>query len=958
MFIRRIRLNAFGRLAGSCTFVPGKPNIICQENESGKSTLVDAILYSLYGFPPSRSKPGELKPREKYRPWFSPNGGEPSFQAELELSEVEEREYTLRCDFSRQQPFQLVDSRTGKPIELEGLSIGRRFFGMPLESFLECFFFRQSERDNAARDNIVHVVEEAASSSRRAHEASVRQALEALSECRIHLPEFSAAPVKAENLLKTLDGRCSAASGRLEALKAECDRKAVDMVAAQDLDEEIQQLHERQLRYEYECFSAELHESETLLSQQEGLAAAARERQERLLQLKPYQKFDPTLRPRVQELYGVWMSAKAKCEQIHRQMDGSAPVDASSAAVSMPPALRDLSRSQVDHLRQTVAAFAEQKQQIRSLDARCGTMHADLSMEGVKLDTCVRAKSKLEQLTPGDRRILFDFAHESAETEKAMSAAQARVAETIARTSQSKAAREKLSAVSGLWFMGGFLSVVLGILFILLGVTWAMVLSFVLAVPCAALGFVFMQKSQVYGASAFAAAVAQEISASDEVKKLRERLETLRFDFDQALFRNSFRADEIPALQQTHEWSRLAGPYIAEMDVLERLRAEHAATCDELCAFARHFDPGITSEGLEVSLLRKCISLVEEHAGEDLVRSRLQLDNERLSRELEAAEARLDVITRELDALTAEARAECQPLEAQILTFLHGCDEAVKLSALSNGQPHADGVLIGPRQLGELRARVGQLQRKLEDMRAENPELSTAEPSSPAPVLRERAEQLRARCQDLRLRRIHEFSECDRASETLRHEGPALEAEVERLEDLRAEIAEFHEALRIASQELSEISGQVFTQWANALNSRVNRILSQVNPVYGEVEFNDDLEFSLFSHELGKRLDARQLQHLSTGARDQLNLAVRIAISEYLSAHVGRIPLVLDEPFAHWDDQRFVRGLQLLTKLAEERQVIILSCHRWRYHQLRQAHPDIAEILHFCALGCNVKLET
>src|SRR5688572_10695725 len=80
-------------------------------------------------------------------------------------------------------------------------------------------------------------------------------------------------------------------------------------------------------------------------------------------------------------------------------------------------------------------------------------------------------------------------------------------------------------------------------------------------------------------------------------------------------------------------------------------------------------------------------------------------------------------------------------------------------------------------------------------------------------------------------------------------------------------------------------------------------------------------------------------------------MALRVAISEYLSAHVGNLPLVFDEPFAHWDDGRFVEGMRFLVNLTERHQVILLSCHHWRYEQLRQTHPELAARLHFCNLS-------
>jgi chromosome segregation protein len=65
---------------------------------------------------------------------------------------------------------------------------------------------------------------------------------------------------------------------------------------------------------------------------------------------------------------------------------------------------------------------------------------------------------------------------------------------------------------------------------------------------------------------------------------------------------------------------------------------------------------------------------------------------------------------------------------------------------------------------------------------------------------------------------------------------------------------------------------------------------------------------------------------LSQGARDQLALALRLAVADLLSGEVA-LPLVFDDPFLNWDEARLARLREVLVRLAAERQVIVLS-HR------------------------------
>jgi chromosome segregation protein len=66
---------------------------------------------------------------------------------------------------------------------------------------------------------------------------------------------------------------------------------------------------------------------------------------------------------------------------------------------------------------------------------------------------------------------------------------------------------------------------------------------------------------------------------------------------------------------------------------------------------------------------------------------------------------------------------------------------------------------------------------------------------------------------------------------------------------------------------------------------------------------------------------------LSQGTRDQLLLALRLAVLDLLAQEVP-LPLVLDDPFAHWDERRLARAREMLRALARERQVVLLSHRR------------------------------
>ena len=66
---------------------------------------------------------------------------------------------------------------------------------------------------------------------------------------------------------------------------------------------------------------------------------------------------------------------------------------------------------------------------------------------------------------------------------------------------------------------------------------------------------------------------------------------------------------------------------------------------------------------------------------------------------------------------------------------------------------------------------------------------------------------------------------------------------------------------------------------------------------------------------------------VSTGTREQVYLALRLAIVDHLDAGGERLPLFLDEAFVNWDAERRERGFSLLADLSGERQVFVFTCH-------------------------------
>ena len=133
------------------------------------------------------------------------------------------------------------------------------------------------------------------------------------------------------------------------------------------------------------------------------------------------------------------------------------------------------------------------------------------------------------------------------------------------------------------------------------------------------------------------------------------------------------------------------------------------------------------------------------------------------------------------------------------------------------------------------------------------------------------------------------------------------------------------DALEIALEKLDEsitehedyqLSG-LSTNASHYLNLFTNEHYSDVDLDADPIKVRDNQEQELI------------ISDLSTGTRDQLFLALRLATLDMLSSDLA-IPIVMDDSFANFDYERLTTAMDVLSKIAEDRQIILLS-HDDRY---------------------------
>lgn len=151
-----------------------------------------------------------------------------------------------------------------------------------------------------------------------------------------------------------------------------------------------------------------------------------------------------------------------------------------------------------------------------------------------------------------------------------------------------------------------------------------------------------------------------------------------------------------------------------------------------------------------------------------------------------------------------------------------------------------------------------------------------------------------------------------------------VEEQLETALQEKKEYENTREAIDAAKYYLQQSLKEVQQNYIPALNRYTGDILREITEEkYHAVDTGSDLSVFIRDRDNGL-LD---LNTLSGGTVDQVYFSLRLAIAQMLSVK-ETLPLILDEPFAHYDDHRLKGALDFLIKVAESRQVILFTCHK------------------------------
>lgn len=938
MKIRSFSAQSFGRLSGEFEFPPDRAILVVEENEEGKTTLAEGIMAALYGWSSEdqSTKGDKMKASDIYRPWADPGEEKPyTVSAAVETSDGK---LTVARDLATGQ-CEVLDEVGRDVTDRYPKDTTSRIVHLAKDDFKRVAFI--SGKQVAAfrgspnlQERLQHVVE-----------GSQDQGAEvAIQRLENGLRTYPATMLKSgRGRVDTEVTRLTAEIGKLEhehgTILEQWDACAAVYERLQELEGEVASLLEKVHQAERLYKLARLAEVRADLQASDEAQKHLASLEEELEGLADIESFPIERRD---ALNRYLEQAKSHREAADKARDTKEKLDTElselSADFDLKGALRAADESSVkEAYAARIRAHDAEKKAVDTKDAE-EQERKRIEHEGFDLKEHDSLQLTFERFANADKDFLSDYRQEEAQRAK-------RSVETQRRIDEATKKKGDLQVVQSRRSLAGVVAVLVGMLSCVLGLVLAS--GFVLFASMAVAGVLVV-------AGVLSIASAPRLGR-DEIAEVCEELNTLRATANKIDSEEAQARDRLGRLAQSagyeppdsladafKKYQKVSG----RVETLSRLESEHVSARESLHKVRKDVDALLARWGQA--------ALGEfENASDRLAKLEGDLQNVvSLKSSIKTAREKHDETER--DENRYEGNAKDQEESARNVLTAAGIspdlsldegkkafeDTAARYKRYTELRdvlvPEAKTRIPPDKDLQQRRGQQGSLVEELGEL--EESDLVGLDPSDhykseqdsandQIGVARSEADRLREEIHDVR----REYKRI-----------PEIDEELAGLRRMLSRAKRFKEAVEIARGVLAQVSQEIHARWAENLNPRASEILRGLGTPYEDIFFEQDLSFVVRERGRQQALDKKSVDHqVSVGARDQIYLAVRLAIADATSEGGESIPIFLDDAFIASDDGRFAAGMRhIVDHLADRHQLFILTCHRNRHRLFRDADPE------------------
>ena len=265
-------------------------------------------------------------------------------------------------------------------------------------------------------------------------------------------------------------------------------------------------------------------------------------------------------------------------------------------------------------------------------------------------------------------------------------------------------------------------------------------------------------------------------------------------------------------------------------------------------------------------------------------------------------------------------------------------DEALKnIRELERNKTHINSMmdkkrlLLGEKKVSDITKKIQRLERDLVFIEKENPDFITIDVTLVDPdTITDKVEELRPRQMDI----TSHLSVLETRIQTIkeRYLNRDHSGEYEKLKKDFQNLKKHKKAIDIAIETI-KIAGREFHEkyFNPAISSAMKDVLKKITGKYEDVVINEEMHLSVRSRNNEKPVE---IESLSRGTIDQVYFALRLGIAGILSKENIHLPLVMDEPFNQFDQERRERTLEILLSPGFKRQVLMFTGRKEQKNEL------------------------
>lgn len=137
-------------------------------------------------------------------------------------------------------------------------------------------------------------------------------------------------------------------------------------------------------------------------------------------------------------------------------------------------------------------------------------------------------------------------------------------------------------------------------------------------------------------------------------------------------------------------------------------------------------------------------------------------------------------------------------------------------------------------------------------------------------------------------------------------------------------------AIDLAQETMADLSSSIRDSFGLYLNKEASQYITGITGgIYDSMSIDENLNVFL-----NTKTKLVSLENVSSGTMDQVYLALRLAAAKLLQGSGSGFPLIFDDSFTQYDDERLKTALEWLAS-AYGGQIIIFTCHRREAQMLR-----------------------